>query len=109
MQFQICVYLKFPSLLHEAAVVTAPVSVPIVGLVMLAVGTVLGHVPPVPVLMPALGPQPPVRHVGAEKQSPSAPHEMSVVAVRTRSHWWLRLFSMITVLACMQVERRHIR
>lgn len=57
MQFQICVYLSFPSLLHEAAMLMAPSSVPIMGLVMLAVGTALRYVPPIPVLMPALGPQ----------------------------------------------------
>lgn len=80
------VYLNFPSLLHKVAMLTAPASAPIKGLVMLAGGTVLEHVAPVLVLVPALGPQHSARHVGAEKKSPSAPHEMSVVAVRTRSH-----------------------
>lgn len=49
--------------------------------------------------MPALGPQPLTRHAGAEKQSPSAPREMSVVAVRTGRHWRLRLLGVIAVLA----------
>lgn len=110
MQFHICVYLNFPSLLHEAATLTAPASAPLVGLVMLAMGTALGHVsPPILVLMPALGPQSPAGHAGPEKQSPSAPCEMSVVAVRTRSHWQLRLFSTINVLAWTWVGGRCIR
>lgn len=53
---------------------------------MLAGGTVLERLPPVLVLMPTLGPQHLARRAGAVKQSPSASHEMSVVAVRTRRH-----------------------